>query len=117
MKVKDLKEILKTIDDESDVKVLLNEPSIGGVAYSEVTGSFVGFDWDSGLYLITKDSITSKPKSQDLLEEAHSLLMYLATADKNTYACRRAKIMLIKHGYSEEDLKKYKHLYHQKKKD
>ena len=119
--IKDLKKMLNETDryDNEPVQVLLNIPSIGGHAVSEVSHAHFGFDWDRGLLLSTKDKITRKEKKQDIFEKATDLLMTLATEwyvmKKENFVNRRAREILLKFGYTDEKMRAYVRLFHKDK--
>lgn len=121
MTVKNLKDIINSQDhqDEKLVKVVLNIPSIGPKATTKVVSAYFGFDWDNGLLIHTEELIAPKTQDHDLFEKGKDLLMYLATEwytqKKDNYPNRRAKDILLKSGYSEEDLRKYVSLFHKDK--
>lgn len=119
MKIKDLKEMLNKTPDhylDQEVQVVLSIPSIGPTATSEVENASLGFDWDKGLLLKTKEKLVEKSEQQEVFEKGYSLLMYLATqsfvSKKESYAQTEAKRILISLGVSEDQIKKYVHLYH-----
>lgn len=119
--IKDLKEMLNKTDayDNQPVQVVLNIPSIGGHAVSEVVSARFGFDWDRGLLLDTREKITRKENKQDIFEKASDLLMNLATEwyvmKKENFVNRRAREILLKFGYTDENMRKYVRLFHKDK--
>lgn len=122
MKIKDLKDILSRhngpYDDEREVVILISKPSIGPRATTPVKSISFGFDWENGLALIrAEETLVPKSKKEELYDLSHGLLMYIATKPnkKETYEIREAKRALEKAGYTEEDFKKYRRLYHNEK--
>lgn len=117
--IKELEEILSNRGDNSKdlgVKILLDEPSLGGHAYTPVANAYFGFDWDSGLLIRAEDKITQKSDKQDIYERAYNLLMFLATEaidkKRKSYPQRRAVQLMLDSGVTEEQLRKYKRLFH-----
>lgn len=76
----------------------------------------LGFDWDKGLLLRTKDKLVEKTEKQEIFEIGYNLLMYLATksflSKNESYEEKEAKRILISLGISEDQIKKYVHLFH-----
>lgn len=67
MKLSELKQIVDANIEHSlnkydaDVVVVTNDRSIGGTSCTKVRGIGLGFDWDSGKFMIfTQDKITKK---------------------------------------------------------
>jgi hypothetical protein len=117
MKVKKIKEILNYTDqhDDDDLVIALAMPSMGPSAKSQVTGVSFGFDWDMGSTFITPErKLSEKTIPEDTYQMASDLLMYLATkpSKRESYETRRAKAILLRAGYKEEDFEKYRTFFH-----
>lgn len=121
MKVSELKYLLNRDDrhDDKEIKVVMHSPSMGGYDYEEAKHIWFGFDWDKGLMIKTETPIVRKENKQTIYEAATDLLMMLATEFyvlKNTkYENRKARDILLKFGYKEEDLRKFVKLFHRDK--
>lgn len=117
MTIKELKAILDSnFKEDEEVKIVLSIPSIGPTATSKVESATYGFDWDKGLLLRPSERLVVKDDKQSVYEDAQDLLMRIATESytvKNEkYEHRRAKQILLKHGFTEEKIRSYVHLYH-----
>ena len=117
MKVKDLKRILEhhgSHIDEREVLIRLTLPSMGPVASETVESAHVGFDWDRDLILEPSRPLVPKEEKQSIFESGYDLLMWLATKPmaRESYEVRTAKGILKRHGKTEEDFKKFRHLFH-----
>lgn len=116
-----LKELLNrhNYNDDDPVQVILNVPSIGGQAVTEVVSARFGIDWDRGLLLTVREKIVKKEEKQDIFESASDLLMMLATEwytlKKDKFENRRAREILLKFGYTDENMRKYVSLFHKNK--
>lgn len=114
-----LKVLSHTQRDEHEVKVILALPSIGPRASSDIVSAGFGFDWDKGLLLTPRERLVPKTDKQDIFEAANDLLMFIATEGltkkRNTYEHRTAQRILLRYGYTEEQLKKYVKLFHRDK--
>lgn len=117
MTIKELKEIMKYIDERHDgelVSVLLDLPSIGPRAYSKIIDGSIGFDWDKGLQFKTEHKLVPKNEKQSIYELAFDLLCWIATkpVKKESYEIRTAKRILLKYGYTQEKLDSYQKICH-----
>jgi hypothetical protein len=120
MKVKELKAVLNYTDrhDEDDLMIHLAEPSIGPIAMSGVKSAGFGFDWESGKLIINPEKrLSEKTQPEDVYHMASDLLMYLATnpAKRYKYEIDTAKRILLKAGYTQEQLDKYRSIFHKEK--
>lgn len=121
MKVSELKNLLNRDNrhDDQQIRVVMHSPSVGGYDYEEADNVWFGFDWDKGLMITTKTPIVRKENKQSIYEAATDLLMMLATESfilkKEKYENRKAKQILLKFGYKEEDLRKFVKLFHRDK--
>lgn len=121
MKVSELKSLLFTNDrhDKKEIKIVIDNPSMGGHDYVLAERIWFGFDWDNGLMIKATEKIVRKENKQDIYEAANDLLMMLATESfvlkKEKYENRRAKQILLKFGYTDEQLRKYVRLFHRDK--
>ena len=121
MKVKALKNILNLNDthDDDDLKIRLAMPSIGPVATSDIESVAFGFDWESGSLIINPTRrLSEKTQNEDTYHMASDLLMFLATkpAKRESYETGTAKKILLKAGYTAEQLTKYQKLFHKESK-
>lgn len=123
MKVKDLAELLSRTGahyQDCDLVVRLTSPSIGGCAKAEIASVSFGHDWDSGnLIFNPSNDLVVKSRDESIFDAARELLMFLATkpGKRDSYEVRRAKDILKKYGYTDEDFNKYRHLYHRELKN
>lgn len=121
MKVSELKRLLNRDNrhDDQSIKVVMHNPSVGGHDYEEAKHIWLGFDWDKGLMIKTETPIVRKENKQSIYEAATDLLMMLATEfyikKKPKYENRRARDILLKFGYKEEDLIKFVKIFHRDK--
>lgn len=73
MKVKELRQILNEMmtsdpdsHDEDEIAIVLKEYSIGTISHTKIKSVSIGFDWDSGLFLIDpKESLIRKQNKND----------------------------------------------------
>jgi hypothetical protein len=117
VKVSELKHMLNHSDrhDDDDVCIVLSMPSMGPRASSLVKSASFGFDWEKGQVMLTPEKrLSEKTKEEDVYHAASDLLMYIATkpAKRESYETRRSKQILLRCGYTEEDLLKYRRLFH-----
>ena len=120
MKVKELRELLvkkaslTSRDDDEEVTVLLDLPSIGPRACTKVTYASFGIDWNRGLQFKTETNIVPKDDKQSVFEAAFELLAYLATkpSKRQGYEQRTAVKILEKYGCTKKDFDTYKKVYH-----
>jgi ABC-type oligopeptide transport system ATPase subunit len=115
MTVKELKEILGRHDDNEDAELMIHlaMPSIGPIAMCGIKSGRFGFDWENGKFILEpQDRVSIKTVDEDVYHMSRELLMDLATSKSKSYVTRQAKEILLKAGYSEEKLNKYRHLFH-----
>lgn len=120
MKVKELKNALNYSDrhDEDELMIRLQMPSVGPVSMTEVASVSFGFDWESGKTIIYPEKILSeKTQPEHVYHMASDLLMYLATnpSKRYKYEIDTAKRILLKAGYTQEELDKYRSIFHKDK--
>lgn len=118
MKIKELKTLINEIPnsyDEKDVKITINEPSLGGRDFTKVKSCDLGFDWDSGLYINSEELISRKTNDKTLFENSRDLLMRIATGcllkKTQSYEEITSLKILLKSGYKAEDIEKYVSLF------
>lgn len=120
MKIKDLKRIIQNTGkadyyDDCEVVIPISKPSIGGSSFVETTSAGRGIDWNNGKFFIrTKERLVQKSKEEDLRDMSRDLLMYLATKPmkRRSYESEQACKILLRAGYTQEQLNKYQHLFH-----
>jgi hypothetical protein len=122
MKVKELKDALNysTDHDDDDLMIRLQMPSIGPVAMSAISGSYFGFDWEHGKVILQPERrLSEKTKEEDVYDMAKDLIMYLATKPSPSkrwkYETDQAKKILLRAGYTEEQLVRYANIFHKEK--
>lgn len=119
MKLKELKAVLNALGDrydDWDLVIPLAQPSVGAVATCRVRSIGMGFDWEHGMAMLHPEGrLTEKTKPQDVYDGALDLLLWLATkpTKRESYEMRRAKRILLRAGYAEEDIKQYQKYLHQ----
>lgn len=121
MKVSDLKRIIAYHENQQDEEVKLSValPSVGPSATVDIESASFGFDWDRGLILTTKERLVPKENNQDIYEAAQDLLMTLATEcfvmKKQKWENKKSAFILLRMGYTKEQLEKYVRLFHRDK--
>lgn len=100
--------------DDIPVKIVLDIPSVGGRAFTEVKHANYGMDWDNGLYLTPKISLVGKENNQKIFEAASDLLLHIATKPtKNKSGIQKEAInILLRYGYTEDQLQQYTRFFH-----
>ena len=112
--VEDLAE-WKWKEDAIEVGVIIASPGIGATPAVKVRSAGRGIDWDDGVFLIgTTEPLVVKSKKEKAFDLAVDLLWFLATkpTKRETYEIRMAKSSLKHAGYSEEDFKRLRNIFH-----
>lgn len=122
MKVKELKDALNhsADHDDDDLMISLSMPSIGPIAMSAIKGASFGFDWENGKVILQPERrLSEKTKEEDVYDMAKDLIMYLATKPSPSkrwkYETDQARKILLRAGYTEEQLNKYAGIFHKEK--
>ena len=121
MDTKELYEKLKTYFERHprekpyEVVVLLDKPSVGARAHTEIKGAYCGMDWERNLFLISpKIPLVPKSTEEAIWEDAIELLLHLATKDgkRASLETKNARAIFKRAGI---DYMEYAGLFHEKK--
>lgn len=118
MKAKDLKNILE-IYPEYDIVVTVSEPGIGPTPTVGISHFSAGIDWDHGKFKLIPELPLSKKSQPETVWHLATDFLILLTLDKRrtkkgikyTQLAEKARRLLVRAGYTEEQLDTHRNMY------